>query len=84
MKEWKKLTLNGDETAENIVSELLSNGYKLSDWIIDISTRLNSELKNEYDVWLVSLEDLDFNGPTKLQDVYDQLKINGFSPHSRK
>tara|TARA_B100000959_G_C14870093_1_gene577960 strand:+ start:583 stop:1053 length:471 start_codon:yes stop_codon:yes gene_type:complete len=80
MKKWEKLILNGDETADNIVSELIGKGYKLSDWIIDISTRLNSKLNNEYDIWLVSLKDLGFSGPTKLQDVYEQLKINGFSP----
>jgi len=79
MKKWKKLILNRDETADKIVSELIGKGYKLSDWIIDISTRLNSELKSEYDIWLVSLKDLGFSGPTKLQDVYDQLEINGFS-----
>mgnify|MGYP001464340575 FL=1 len=80
MKKWEKLIINGDETADSIVSELIAKGYKLSDWIIDISTRLNSKLKNEYDIWLVSLKDLGFSGPTKLQDVYEQLKINGFAP----
>ena len=80
MNKWKKLILNGDETADSIVTELLGKGYKLSDWIIDISSRLNSELRNEYDIWLVSLEDLGFSGPTKLHDVYEQLKINGFLP----
>jgi len=80
MKKWEKLILNGDETADQIVSELIGKGYKLSDWIIDISTRLDSKLDNEYDIWLVSLKDLGFNGPTKLQDVYEQLIINGFSP----
>ena len=60
MKKWEKLILNGDETADNIVSELIGKGYKLSDWIIDISTRLNSKLNNEYDIWLVSLKDLGF------------------------
>ena len=72
--------MDGNETPAGLVLELLSKDYKLSDWIIDISTRLNSKLNTEYDIWLVSLKDLGFSGPTKLQDVYEQLKINGFSP----
>ena len=58
MKKWEKLILNRGETADKIVSELIGKGYKLSDWIIDISTRLNSELKSEYDIWLVSCENV--------------------------
>ena len=79
MKKWEKLTLNGDETADKIVSELIGKGYKLSDWIIDISSRLNSELKNEYEIWSVSLKDLGFTGPTKLEDIYEKFQIKGFS-----
>ena len=79
MKKWKKLILNGDETADNIVSELIGKGYKLSDWIIDISRRLNSDLKREYELWTISLGDLGFDGPTKIKDFYAKLENSGYS-----
>ena len=73
------LTIDKDVDASKIVSNLLREDYKLSDWIIDISTRLNSNLKDEYEIWSISLKDLGFSGATKLEDVYTQLKLKGFS-----
>ena len=66
MKKWINLILDGDETPAGLVLELLSKDYKLSDWIIDISRRLNSDLKKEYELWSISLGDLGFDGPTKI------------------
>ena len=79
MEKIKHLFIDQDWGASNLVSDLSSKGYKLSDWIIDISSRLHSELKNEYEIWSVSLKDLGFTGPTKLEDVYEQFHLQGFS-----
>ena len=78
MKKWSDLNLTGNETACKIVVELLSEGYKVSDWIIDISINLNSELKQNYDLWSISLSDLGFEGPTKIKDFYQRMGDNGF------
>ena len=37
MKKWCELSLKGDETASTIVLKLISNDFKISDWIVDIS-----------------------------------------------
>ena len=79
MKKWCELSLKGDETASNIVLKLIANDIKISDWIVDISLGLNSNLKNKYNLWLVSLGDLGFNGPTKIKDFYVELEKNGYT-----
>ena len=79
MKKWINLILDGDETSAGLVVELLSKDYKLSDWIIDISRRLNSDLKREYELWSISLGDLGFDGPTKIKDFYAKLENSGYS-----
>jgi hypothetical protein len=78
MKKWCKLDLKGGETASKIVVELISEGFKISDWIIDISLSLDSNLKKSYDLWLVSLADLGFDSPTKIKDFYLELERNGY------
>ena len=79
MQKLKHLTIDKDFKTSDIVSDLLKEGYKLSDWILDISTRLNSDLNDEYEIWSVSLKDLGFSGATKLEDVFKQLNSQGFS-----
>jgi hypothetical protein len=78
VKKWCKLELKGDETASKIIVELISKGFKLSDWIIDISLGLDSNLNKSYDLWLVSLSDFGFDGPTKIKDFYLELEKNGY------
>jgi len=78
MKKWCDLVVDNNKTAANLVVELLSDGVKVSDWVIDVSHHLNSKLKNEYDLWLVSLEDLGFKGPTKISDFYSKLNQEGY------
>ena len=77
MKKWCELSLEGDETASKIVLKLISNDFKISDWIVDISLGLNSNLKKKYNLWLVSLGDLGFNVPTKIKDFYVEMEKNG-------
>lgn len=79
MKKWCELSLKGDETASRIVLKLISNDFKISDWILDISLGLNSNLKKKYNLWLVSLGDLGFSGPTKIKDFYLELEKNGYT-----
>ena len=79
MKKWCELSLKGDESASNIVLKLIANDIKISDWIVDISLGLNSNLKKKYDLWLVSLGDLGFNGPTKIKDFYAEMEKNGYT-----
>ena len=79
MKKWCELSLEGDETASKIVLKLISNDFKISDWIVDISLGLNSNLKKKYNLWLVSLGDLGFNGPTKIKDFYVEMEKNGYT-----
>ena len=79
MKKWCELSLKGDETASNIVLKLIANDIKISDWIVDISLGLNSDLKKKYNLWLVSLGDLGFSGPTKIKDFYMELEKNGYT-----
>ena len=79
MKKWCELSLKGDETASTIVLKLISNDFKISDWIVDISLGLNSNLKKQYNLWLVSLGDLGFSGPTKIKDFYVELEKNGYT-----
>ena len=79
MKKWCELSLKGDETASKIVLKLISNDFKISDWIVDISLGLNSNLKKKYNLWLVSLGDLGFHGPTKIKDFYVELEKNGYT-----
>ena len=79
MKKWCELSLKGDETASNIVLKLIANDIKISDWIVDISLGLNSNLKKKYNLWLVSLGDLGFNGPTKIKDFYVEMEKNGYT-----
>jgi len=79
MKKWCELSLKGDETASNIVLKLIANDIKISDWIVDISLGLNSDLKKKYNLWLVSLGDLGFNGPTKIKDFYVEMEKNGYT-----
>jgi hypothetical protein len=79
MKKWCELSLKGDETASKIVLKLISNDFKISDWIVDISLGLNSNLKKKYNLWLVSLADLGFNGPTKIKDFYVEMEKNGYT-----
>jgi hypothetical protein len=78
MENWLDLKLNGNETASDIVVDLISEGFKVSDWVIDISTRLNSELKSHYELWSISLGDLGFSGPTKIKDFYSKMEVNGY------
>jgi len=78
MERWCKLDLNGDETAAKTIVQLISKGFKISDWIVDISLSLNSKLSKSYDLWLVSLSDFGFEGPTKIKDFYIELEKNGY------
>ena len=48
MKKWCELSLKGDETASKIVFTLISNDFKITDWIVDICLGLNSNLKKKY------------------------------------
>ena len=79
MKRWNKLELIGNEISSNITLDLITSGFKVSDWIMDISLNLNSDLKKNYDLWIVSLEDFGFDGPTKIKDFYKKLKDAEFS-----
>ena len=79
MKKWLELELKGDEIASKIVLKLISKEFKISDWIIDISLGLDSQLKTNYSLWLVSLADLGFHGPTKIKDFYMELEKNGYT-----
>ena len=84
MKKWEKLILNGDETADNIVSELIGKGYKLSDWIIDISTRLNSELKNEYGDYIITKKLIKDGRKNKVLKKIKKFKIPTTLLHGNK
>jgi len=79
VKRWNKLELIGNEISSNITLDLITSGFKVSDWIMDISLNLNSDLKKNYDLWIVSLEDFGFDGPTKIKDFYKKLKDAEFS-----
>ena len=73
------LNITNKQSASEIVVDLISEGYKVSDWILDISRRLNSEVKGNYDLWIVSLSDLGFDKATKIKDFYLKLESTGFS-----
>ena len=79
MKKWCDLTIDHNKSATNLVVELMSEGYKISDWVIDISCGLNSKLKDKYDIWSVSLGDFDFTGPTKIKDFYLKMDQEGYN-----
>jgi len=78
MDKWCSLKLDGTETASNIVVELIAEGFKVSDWVVDISRRLDSELESCYELWSISLEDLGFDGPTKIKDFYSKMEDYGY------
>jgi hypothetical protein len=79
VKKWYDLKLSGSDSASDIVVELLSKGFKVSDWVIDIACRLDSNLNKNYELWSVSLSDLGFDGPTKIKDFYLKLENSGYS-----
>jgi len=60
------------------VVDLIAEEFKLSDWIINISCRLDSKLKKSYDLWSISLGDLGFVGPTKIKEFYLKLESDGY------
>jgi len=78
MEKWIDLEMINKQSAAEIVVELMADGFKLSDWIIDISLRLNSEVKDSYELWMVSLDDFGFSGPTKIKDFYAKLESEGY------
>ena len=78
MKKWRNLELNGNETSAGIVVDLIAEGFKVSDWVVDISRRLDSKLKNNYELWSISLDDLGFDGPTKIKDFYLKMEEHGY------
>ena len=78
MKKWCDLIVDENKTAPKLVVELLSEGFKISDWIIDVSCNLNSNLKGKYELWSVSLGGLGFTGPTKISDFYSKLNQEGY------
>ena len=79
MKKWCNLKLIENERATDIVDDLIAKGFKISDWIMDISTTLDSKINDHYDLWSISLDDLGFTGPTKIKDFYSKLEEAGFA-----
>jgi len=79
-KVWKILTdiefANGAEGVEN----LLSKGYRVSEWVQDIFSRQSKEkIQIKFPVKLirVNVSSLGFEGPTTLAEIYDRLSSYG-------
>lgn len=79
MQPWLVLERNKYNDIDDIVSALVDQGYKVSDWIVDIASRLNKKsLPN--DIWLyrVCLADLGLSAATTLENVYATAAKAGY------
>lgn len=75
---WKQI----EETySEDIIKLMYENNIKVSDWILDIFERIDKFISVESNINLakVSLRELEFKGPTKLEDFYTKALENNLS-----
>ena len=77
---WKKISVTEVIEVRDTVDNLLTEGYRVSDWIIDIADNIKPSINEKvYDLWRISLSDMGFIGPTKIKDFYKKFQENGFS-----
>ena len=80
-KLWKLLQRPSYRTGREYCLALVAHGYRPSDWIIDIAEGLY--FSDSLVIWplplvRVSLAEVGFSGPTKLEDFYRTAKGIGF------
>ena len=79
---WKLIDKYQYETGKELLDDLGSKGYRISDWIIDIVGRPSFQI-GQYS-WPVKLsrvkvEALGYSEPAKLQQIYNSFMQLGFS-----
>ena len=80
-KIWKTIDKFNFSNIEECLAELSSKNYVLSEWIKDIFKNYKFILKkNDFPIHLyrVSVKELGLTGPSKLMDIYDKFKKEGF------
>jgi|TARA_R110000824_G_scaffold401719_1_gene614117 hypothetical protein len=79
MKHWKIINNLEYPTPKECVDGLISKGYNVSKWIINIADNLEVK-EHKYPVHLsrVRVEQLGFEGPCKLKDIYQRFDDNGY------
>jgi hypothetical protein len=80
MTPWRVVSCEEFNAVTNSVDFLVKKGYKVSDWVIDISQRLNRNiLTADIALYRVTLNELGFSTSTKLEDVYSAASKVGYS-----
>ena len=80
MQSWKTLDCFEFGSTIECVSELNGRGYRVSDWISDVSERFVVDTKRyPVDLYKVRVGDIISTNPVELLDFYDALKSEGFN-----
>ena len=78
---WKIIEKFDHDDIQNYLIKLNSKNYVLSEWILDIFKRYNSNIpKNKFPVVLyrIFVKELGFSKPTTLKEIYGKLDSTGF------
>ena len=81
MTSWIKIPEIKFKNANECVIELKNKGFYISPWIENIVAKYNYKFeKNNLPINLdrITVNDLGFNGPTELLDIYNKLESSGF------
>jgi hypothetical protein len=79
MQEWMTLKSQSLVSLRDILEILKSEGFFLSDWVLDIFERRQSKVFDE-DIYLykIPLRDIGVKGPVELGDVYLKFEESGY------
>jgi hypothetical protein len=73
-----KRTMTQTEKAQGIVNTPGEEGRRVSDWIVDISMKIEVHLEEKTcHWWKISLDDMGYSGPATTKDFYSEFQRNG-------